>query len=97
MPLPIMRTLLCCDVADEFNQLLPAMDHPRAYCPPGSATGGPLVAVAVKHLRDHPSELHQPFIKLAVAALKEAAWPCAAYATEGAAAQYSARRAKSAS
>ena len=80
MPLPIMRTLLCCEVADEFNQLLPAMDHPRAYRPPGSATGGPLVAVAVKHLRDHPSELHQPFIKLAVAALKEAAWPCAANA-----------------
>jgi hypothetical protein len=45
------------------------------------------VAVAVKHLRDHPSELHQPFIKLAVAALKEAAWPCAANATEGAAAR----------
>ena len=44
-------------------------------CVPHKVTGGQLVSVVVRYLRNHPERLHEPFLGLAVDARHDA-WPC---------------------
>lgn len=60
---------------NEFNRLLPALGHSRAYCPPEGVTAGQVHALVVKKLRDHPEHWERPFIAFVVVSLAEV-WPC---------------------
>ena len=45
------------------------------FCPPDGATIDQTTKVVIKYIDERPEQLHQPFVLLAIDALRKA-WPC---------------------
>ncbi|MBX9683390.1 MAG: hypothetical protein K2X41_06335 [Hyphomicrobium sp.] len=59
-----------------YNVVLTQQGRKADFCTPDGGTIGQVAAVVVKYLRDHPADLHRPFVSLVLEALSHA-WPCA--------------------
>jgi hypothetical protein len=71
----IMYWSICSGIITALVNVGPSMRPEFAICVPKGTTRGQWQSVVVKYLRDHPAQLHNEFVTLAVVALRET-WPC---------------------
>jgi hypothetical protein len=73
----IFRGGLCSGIVSALSAVSTTMEPAYRFCVPNAATFNQQVQVVVRYMEQHSKVWHEPFVALALVAMREA-WPCPA-------------------